>query len=940
MSAIDRLLVCARAGQGGGMVLRGEPGIGKSALLEYARLRAPGACVLTAAGAAAESGLGYAVLQQLLSPVLHRADGLPGPQAAALRAALGLEAGDPPDPFLVSLAVLTLLSETAAERTVLCLADDLQWADQPSVDVLAFVARRLRAEPVVLLAADRRADGADSLAAAGLSQWPLTGLDPAAAAAFLDQRATLAPAVRDTLVRAAGGNPLALIELPGSLSAAQLAGAEPLPEPLPLPGELERVFAERITQLEPGLRAVTLVCAAEGAGRLETIRRAVAGLDGGGAAEAALQILAEPAPRRGVEGGASTPGQAGGVVRIEGSSVVFRHPLMRSAAYYSASPAGRRAAHRALAGALAGDEAEADRRAWHLASAAFGPDEEAATELERSAERTLRRSGYGAAAAALERAAALSTSSGGRYRRLAAAADAAWRGGDAGRALALLGQAEGITAGEPAPHPAAALRLRYVHGLIELRSGVPADGLAILLRAGAEALTADPHLAVAMLMAAGECAFQAGDGAASREVARLFATLAEHIREDSPRASTDALIVALYLPAAAMARGERTKWPDADMERLEQLDDPDLLARAGGMAFGLGRFGLARRLRVKAVSRARATGAGGMLAWALRAMAMEELAHDRYAWAGAYAAEGLQLALETGQPNLACQHKAFLAGIAAVRGQQDEARRLAAEVLADAAARGLHGTAALARGALVQLALAGGQTGEALANLEALWAPATHRGLALHSFPDLAEAAVRAGVPSVAARRLDDYLAWAGAAASAEAAALAARARALLADAAGAGPLYAEALRLHAGTDRSMDQARTELLYGEFLRRNRSRAAARGHLRAALDTFERLDAAAWAQRARAELRATGETVRTRAPTAADQLTHQELQVARVVSQGLTNREAAAQLFISPRTVDHHLRGIYRKLGITTRAELVRLILADPGVPSDSAHPGQ
>lgn len=325
MSAIDRLLASARAGQGGGMLLRGEPGIGKSALLDYARRQASGACVLTAAGAVAEAGLGYAVLHQLLRPVLHRADRLPGPQAAALRVALGLRDGEPPDPFLVSLAVLTLLSETATERIVLCLADDVQWADRPSVDVLAFVARRLGSEPIVLLAADRRTSSGDSLTAAGLTEWRVEELDPEAAAAFLDQQAGLAPAVRDTLVRAAGGNPLALIELPGSLSVAQLAGKEPLPEPLPLAGELERVFAERIALLEPGLRTVALVCAAEGTGRLETIRRAMARLDGGTAAEAGLEQLAGPvqegsgrrSPPQGGSGGKVPPGAGGhrGVAR-------------------------------------------------------------------------------------------------------------------------------------------------------------------------------------------------------------------------------------------------------------------------------------------------------------------------------------------------------------------------------------------------------------------------------------------------------------------------------------------------------------------------------------------------------------------------------------------------------------------------------------------------
>ena len=421
-SAIDRLLSRARTGHGGGLLLRGEPGIGKSALLRYAGEQAADLCVLQAAGAVAESDLAYAAIHQLLGPLLPRAGGLPEPQAAALRIALGLQAGpDAPDPFLVSLAVLTLLSDSG--RPVLCLVDDVQWMDGPSVDVLAFVVRRLREEPVVVLAAARPDPGrADShrrtdsdLAQAGLPERILGGLDPGEASGLLTELcgATLPPAVRDSLLAAAAGNPLALIELPGTLSPAQRAGTEPLPEPLPLAGELERVFAARVSQLEPGQRTLALLSACSG--RLPAIT----------AAAAALGV------------GADRLDRLHGLVRITDSAVVFTHPLIRSAVYYQASPAERRAAHAALA-----DWEEADRRAWHLARAAAGPDERAAAELKRSAARTLRRSGYGAAAAAFERAAELSPADADRARRLAAAADAAWHGADTARVRALLEAAE------------------------------------------------------------------------------------------------------------------------------------------------------------------------------------------------------------------------------------------------------------------------------------------------------------------------------------------------------------------------------------------------------------------------------------------------------------------------------------------------------------------
>jgi DNA-binding CsgD family transcriptional regulator len=895
-SAIDRLLSRARTGHGGGLLLRGDPGIGKSALLRYAGEQAADLCVLQAAGAVAESDLAYAAIHQLLGPLLPGADGLPEPQAAALRIALGLQAGrDAPDPFLVSLAVLTLLSD--AGQPVLCLVDDVQWMDAPSAGVLAFVIRRLREEPTAVLAAARPASGrADSLgrtdpdlAQAGLPELILGGLDPGEASGLLSERcgATLPPAVRDSLLAAAAGNPLALIELPGILSPAQLAGTEPLPEPLPLAGELERVFAARVSQLEPGQRTLALLCACSG--RLPAIR----------AAAAALEVAA------GLD-------RLDGLVRIEAAAVTFAHPLIRSAVYYGASPAERRAAHAALA-----DWEESDRRAWHLARAASGPDERAAAELERSAARTLRRSGYAAAAAALERAAELSPADADRSRRLAAAADAAWHGADTARVRALLEAAERL----PPPEPAVRLQLRHIRGLIELRSGVPADGLAILLPAAAEAIKTDPHLAVAMLAEAGECAFQAGDEGAALELAGLLAALPD---SGDPR---DALIAGLYRSVGPVARGEAPEPPDQDLGALTELDDPDLLARAGGMLHGLGQHALARRLRVKAVARARALGAAGTLAWALRSLALDEIDCGRFAWAGAYAAEGLQLALEAGQPNLACHHRAFLAEIAAIQGPEDEARRLGGEVLAEATARGLHGTVAFARRALVQLALATGRPDDALVQLEAMWTlgAVVHRGLARHSVPDLVEAAVRAGRPELGAERLPRYLAWARAAGTAEAGALAARSRALLAGPDEADALFTESLRLHAATDQPMQQARTALLYGEQLRRHRRRVDARGYLHLAADTFGRLGAACWAQRARDELRATGETLRRLDQgQVIDRLTHQELQVARAVSQGLTNREAAAQLFISPRTVDHHLRSIYRKFGITSRAELVLL----------------
>jgi DNA-binding CsgD family transcriptional regulator len=895
LAAIDRALEAARVGRGGGLVLCGEPGTGKSALLAGAAGRAGGMTVLAAAGSEAETTLAYAALHQLLRPLLGRLGRAPRPQARALGVALGLETGAAPDRFLVSLAVLTLLAETAGERPLLCMVDDAQWADSPSLEVLRFVARRIQSDAIALIAAARAGDCA-ALVGSGLEVVTLGGLDPAAAAALLDERwdGRLAPAVRDELVRATAGNPLALVEVPAVLTAGQLAGREALPDPLPLAGDLERVFLDRAGRLPAARRTLLLLCAAEGSGSLATIARAAREL--------------------GVDGSVA---EAGDLVRVEGSTVAFRHPLVRSAVYQGATPGARRAAHLALAAALEGRHEEADRRAWHLAQAAEGPDEAVAAELERSAERTLRRSGHAAAALALERAAELSESAEDRSRRLVAAAGAAWQGGDSPRARGLVDRAERLAPADPAVR----LEARSLRGVIEARSGVPADGLAILLDAAREAVAVDPRLALRTLGAAGEAAFQADDQAAAREVGRLTATLSAGGDDDH------ALLARLQLAVYPMAWGEEPEGWREDFARIEELDDPELLSRAGGMAYGLGEYAVARRLQARAVTQARTRGAAGTLAWALRALVGDEVARSRFAWAEAGAEEGRRLALETGQPNLACQHQVLLAEVLMLRGQ-DDGRRLAGEALVEAAGRGLHGTTALARRALGQLALATGRAEEALEHLDALWSGSTgQRGVAFAAIPDLVEAAVRAGRPEVGRERLPPYLAWAEAARSPEARALAARARALLAEGPEADPLFREALEAHAATDRPLDRARTRLLYGEHLRRERRRVEAREALRAALDAFEALGAAAWAERARAELRATGETARKRDPSTLDQLTPQEVQVVRAVSQGATNREAAAQLFISPRTVDHHLRGAFRKLGVRSRAELVRAVLA-------------
>ncbi len=381
--------------------------------------------------------------------------------------------------------------------------------------------------------------------------------------------------------------------------------------------------------------------------------------------------------------------------------------------------------------------------------------------------------------------------------------------------------------------------------------------------------------------------------------------------------------------------GQQAALPAEDWSRADALDDPELQLWAGGIAWGLGDYALGRRLRTKAVTRYRTLGAAGALASALDVVVTDEIFRGHYALAEAYAEEGRRLGLEAGRPNAACLHLASLARVAALRGREQSARRLAAEVLSEATARGLVKAADTAHSALGSLALVAGRAGDALAEYALMrgsgFLPARY-GVALHGIPEQVEAAVRAGRVEECRERIAAYLAWADAVDSAELRALAARSRALLSAGDEAEGAFQEALRLHAVSDRPLEQAHTQLLYGEWLRRQRRRGEARGQLRAALEAFERLGAALWAIRAVTELRATGESARRRDPGTLDQLTPQELHVARLVGQGATNRDVAAQLFLSPRTVDYHLRRVFRKLDISSRSELIRLVLAgDPHV---------
>ena len=878
-AVVDELLAAARAGRGGALVLRGEAGIGKSALLDYAVGAAGDMRILRGTGIESESEFPFAVVHQLLRPILDEVDALPTRQGAALRAAFGLGPAAGEDRFLVSLAVLSLLAEAADGRPVLCIVDDAQWMDGASADALAFAARRLEADSIAMLFASRDDD------ATGLPELRLAGLDADAAGALLAERSAtpLPAAVRDRLVAGTAGNPLALRELPSSLSADQLAGRVPLPDQLPMRADVEQVFLDRVRRMPSDTQTLLLIAAAE---------------------EGELDVILCAAVRLDVEADALDAAETAGLVRVEGDALEFCHPLMRSAVYRGATFRQRRAARLALAAVLDDDD---DRRVWHLAAATLGPDEAVAGQLHRSADRARQRGGYAAAATGYERAAALTGTAAPRAERLADAADAAWLAGQPDRARTLLDEAARL-----GPEPAVAARVAHLRGSIEASCGVP-DAAYAMLVAGAE--QADPPRAARMLTEAGQVAWASGDRTRLADVSRCLSALP----------AADGAVTR----AARLVQG-LTSFLVGDTERAVPLldgrgDGNELLSAAA--ALFRGDDATALDLFTRAVAGTRAAGAVATLPALLAPLSSLEAWTGRFAASSADANEGLRLAVETGQDNPAAHLRGVLAWLAAAQGREDHCRELAAAALSRGIGYRLGPQAAIASWALALLDLGAGRPAEARERLEALAAAGPGEGhpmLTVFAAADLVEAAARTDEERAARSALAGLEAWAAHTGALWAGALVARCRALLSPDAKAEEHFQDAVQRHAGGGRPFDAARTELRYGEWLRRQRRRTDARGHLRTALETFERLGARPWAELAAGELRASGETARRRDESAIGSLTPQELQIVRIVREGATNREIAAQLFLSPRTVDYHLHKVFTKLGISSRAELIRL----------------
>lgn len=900
-AAIDRLLEQARRSRSGVLVIRGEAGLGKSALLDYARSRSAGMRVLQTEGVEPEIELPFAALHRLLRPVLPDIDRIPDVQAAALRSALAIAPGEAENRFVIALAVLSLLAELADDGPLLCLVDDAHWLDQSSADTLAFAARRLEGEGIVMLFAAREDEGR-SFPGSGLPELMVKGLDPVEAEGLLVERfgSMLAPEIRHSILESAQGNPLALLEIPEELTTKQLAGQEPLPQPMPVGHDLEEVFLERVHRLAAPVQMLLLVAAAEGSGEAD--------------------VILSTASRLAISPAALVDAEASGLIRAEGDALVFRHPILRIVIYQSASLPQRQVVHRELAEILQG-EANADRRAWHRAALVLRPDDEIADELERTAERARRRSGHAAACGALSRAAQLTSSDHHRSRRLAGAARAAWDAGRPDEARALL------RAIETESDAYTTAEIRHVQGVIEFRCGVPLEGAKVLMKGAEHVARANPHKALEMLFDAALCANYAGEIGTLLEVGRRVSMLP--FKKSEPEVPLADLLTGMVAVLESKDSDYVPRLHQA-LDRIANATEPRWLFWAGAAASSIGDQARDDALSRRAETIARRSMAVGTLAMVLERSAWRDMTRGQFAALSLHSEEGLRLSIETGMTNSACFHRAMLAWVAALRGDEETCSSLAEQASATAMAQGLvsHNSIALWAVGLLHMGLS--QWDVATTRLEELSSagPSTgHPYITLLALPDLVEAAVHADRPELAesaATRLSDH-AQDGAPDWEKA--LAARSQALITHQSRAKEkLLSEALAFHEGDRRPFDRARTLLLLGEHLRRERRRAEARSHLRTATEIFDRLGAYPWEKRARAELRATGERARRREPSTLTQLTPQQMQIVRLVAEGATNKEVATQLFLSPRTVDYHLRNIFVKLGISSRADLIRLEL--------------
>ena len=896
----------ARAGTGAVIVLVGEPGVGKSALLRDLTDQQPGGDgnlrVLRTAGVESESPLPYAALHRLLRPVTDY-DRLPAPQARALRVAFGLEDGTAVEPFLVGVATLSVLTDAAEpDQPLLVVVDDAHWLDTASADALLFAARQLAADPVAMVFAARTGDPAGrEFAPPGLPVLQVTGLDDAAARQLLDERGgdPLANEVAQRLVADTGGNPLALLELPTGLSAAQLHGEEPLPQQLTLTAGVERAFLDRCRRLPPQVQTLLLVAAADATGRVATVREAAAAL--------------------GVDQVAWTDAERSTLLSITGDTVTVRHPLVRSAVYQAATSFERRQVHGALADAVAPHDP--DRATWHRAAAADGPDPVVADALHDVAARAEQRGGHLAAADAFERCAALTVDERDRATRLYAAARTAWAAGQAARARTLAASARELSA-----DPLERADIDRLRARIEANVGSAVDAHRIFTNAARTVADHDTGRALEMACAAAlNRTYGADSGATLGQ--DLLPHLLTPTRADGPRTTCLRLLLATLTASGDKDWTRAIPALERALEAGRQVEDLDVMGNLGNTALHLGHDEGARFYYAAMMSTAREAGAGMVVLYALERLMFAQLPAGPWSAVRGTIDEALTLARSVGQPPLTAAPLACLTLLAALSGSDDFHHHLTA--LDDIAARHPLGimtgpTHDVTRWAKGARAAAQGDAAAALHHLSGMRVPALHRLAAI----DRIEAAVRAGDTTQAAAWVDELATFATGTQHPWALGAVDLGRALTAtDPAEAAAAFERAVDLYRDAGRPYDLARTQLAYGEFLRRTNRRVDARTHLRAALETFTDLGATPLAERAAGELRASGETARKRDPSTLLDLTPMELKVAQLVSTGLSNKDVAAQCWVSPRTVAFHLRNVFTKAGVSSRTELAQLDLS-------------
>jgi DNA-binding CsgD family transcriptional regulator len=895
---LDRLVDRVRGGESAVLVLRGEAGVGKTALLEYAAEQASSCRTAWVAGVESEMELAFAGLHQLCAPMLDGLEGLPRPQRDALRVAFGLQEGAAPNRFLAALAVLSMLAEAAEAKPLVCLVDDAQWLDRASSQALVFVARRLLGERIAMVFSVRNLHDVDEFT--GLPELVVGGL------AGDDAQQLLASAipgrldeyVRDRIVAETRGNPLALLELPRGLTPAELAGGFGLPDARPLASRVEESFVQRVRALPRETQLLLLVAAAEPVGDVSLLWRA--------------------AERFGIGGSASGPAEEAGLIEL-GIRVRFRHPLVRSAVYRAATAEDRQDAHRALAEAIH-PEADPDRRAWHRAHAAAGVDEAVAAELERCADRAQRRGGVAAAAAFLERAVELTPEPARRGARALAAAQAKLEAGSR------VGAEELLLTAEVTP-----LDELQRAGLQQLRAQIAfvfdrgIDGPRLLVDAARRLEGLDPASARESYLAALGAAMYAGRADADSGVVDVAAAARSAPAAPHPPRSVDLLLDGLSRRC--------TEGPSAGMPALSlalrTVSDEVLDDHAGVMRwllltpivqsmtiFELWDDDGFHTLATRAVRLARDTGALALLPVALVYQSGVHLFAGEFVAAEALVQEADAIAVATGNASLLY---AWIL-VSAWRGVEAVAEEFIKAGLEDQTARSEGRVPALAGYATAVLNNGLGRYEVAMGSAKRA-SDDGNFGYSGAALSELVEAATRCGRPDVAADALARLEERTRAAGTDWALGVLARSRALVSEEVEADALYQEAVERLERTRIRVELARAHLLYGEWLRREGRRIDARRQLRDAHEMFGRFGAEAFAERARRELVATGETARKRTEETRDVLTPQEAQIARLAADRQTNPEIGAELFISARTVEYHLRKVFTKLEISSRREL-------------------